>query len=77
MWAEDNSGRQEQKTNSTPVVQIGLSDQMVSASSVLEIELKEKMFLNRLTHTYMRTVSSHTIEKIWTFGGGIPPKEKI
>ena len=36
-----------------PVFQSGKSDQMVSVSSVLELEVNQNMFLNRLTRTYM------------------------
>ena len=36
-----------------PVFHSGKNDQMVSASSVLELEVNQNMFLNPLTHTYM------------------------
>ena len=39
--------------NKEPVFQSGTSGKIVSATSVLELEVKQKMFWNRLTRTYM------------------------
>ena len=67
--------------NPSPVFQSGKSDQMVSASSVLELEVNHNMFWNRLTRTYMWPfITLHTLLRKWTlslFWGGGPPKEKI